>query len=227
MKKTWVALGLIILIVGLAITVWPLTFQRKVVTYRYTYETRNQWNVTGEFIAGNRLNLSITPGANWGAWAEPADQSMGFLPGTGILEIYLDIVGPTGGKTNFAYLFIAAPGQEGLTPQVEPFGGRVLSNDGGLTIETENYFVKIKNDTYYRSVGGTVKYNGTYTAALSQDPVGTPRHLELRKEEVATELPYFFMVPIGGTITGSGIALSAWASKKPKHRPSRRDRKPR
>jgi len=216
MNKPLVALGLIVLVVGLATTLETGTFHRKVVTYTQTWEGERDkvWEISGNFTTGDRLNLTITPATDWGTWSEPPGGDFTYPT----VAVDVSIIDPNGGRTNFTFIFASIANPTTINPQLTSFGATPTSNNGGMSMEDENILVSKNQTIYYDGIKGIVNYNGIYKAIVIQRFADPPRYLKLFRQELAVEMPYLFVVPIGGMVIGSGVALSTWAARKSKHR---------
>lgn len=217
LNKALVAIGLVVLIAGAVFTVWAVSAkQLSVYTYEPRYETKEEWEISGNFSAGDRLNFTVIPAENWGlqAYTDP-DPNGDFTLGP-FLPVDISIVDPAGGKTNFTYIFAAEPGS--TITILKEYGAKVVSNDGGLTMEEGNVFAQNSNKTFYRVVGGIAKYGGIYRAVVAPF-FNPPRYLYLYRQKLTTELPYLSMTPYGGVAFVAGAVVSGWAVRRqPKHR---------
>lgn len=225
MKKVLVGLGLICLLVGFLIILWAASYETKVNSSTFLVgETRLSWEVSSllsNFTAGNRLIFQITPAREWGFMLDPW-QGTDFPIQKDHLSIDISIIDPNGGKTNMTVYFVEAGPAEIYVP-IQFFAATVISNDGGLSMEKE-YIIAEKNGTAYynynNAVSGIVNYDGPYKVVIINDyALGTkPLHLELYKQYVEREKPYFFLVPIGGIIIGIGFVLIVIAMRKTRHK---------
>jgi hypothetical protein len=161
------------------------------------------------------LNFTIVPGADWGLMSEPKRPG-GLFPFDSV-SVDVSLTDPNGGKTNFTYVFAQA-NQEGLEPTLMAFGATPTSNDGGMTMRKEDILAESNHTIYYNGIKGIVKYSGIYRVVVDSAGLPTgPKYLRLYRLDMSVERPYLFLTPIGGVIVGSGVALSAWGAKKPKH----------
>jgi hypothetical protein len=223
-------LGLILLVCGFPVTLWTAGFRTKVnlntpTMVSETDQPTGDWNVSALFTTGERLMFVIKDGDGWGWYA--TDLNPGSLSTYESLYIDVSIIDPTGGKTNFTIVFEKVQSATALVPSLSFFAGNLTSNDGGLIMEPEYVWVANNQSVYYNyaqegigGVGGITKYTGIYTAVVDKTWGGStpPKYLKLYEQGVSTKLPYLFMVPIGVVIMVSGIALSVWTSRQPKHR---------
>jgi len=215
-KKHLLVLGLIIMVIGLVVTPWAAISRRKIVLSTEKWEVTNELEVTGNFSEGNRLNLTISCGRYW--FAEPRTDEFQFPH----LPVYVSIVDPKGGKTNFTAIFAQVPNTEAL----QFFIAKPTSNDEGLTIEEDNLVAKKNETVYCGAISGIVNYNGVYRAVVSHVGIPTPPAiLRVYKQLIKMDYPHLFVIPIGGTLIVSGAALSIRATKRHKHKRQRRNRK--
>ena len=223
LRKLLVVIGLIILVIGLIATVEAGTYSRKKTTITSHLEGTKDtdWEISGEFTEGNGLNFSVTPGTDWGMYAEhPAPGDPITFPYT---TIFIYIIDPNGGTTNFSYVYAQTGQEQGIHLGLAPFGVNVTSNDGGIDMKDTSVIAQHNHTIYYTGIQGIVKYTGTYKVVVDSAEWPTPpRYLDLYKLRIDVEMPYLFVVPFGGTVTGFGVLLSAWAAKKP--RPSAKHR---
>lgn len=78
MKRTLVTLGIIALAIGLTTMLETGIFSKDVITYTTPWQNSDKWEISGNFTAGNMLNFTIVPGADWGLMAnrkDPVDNS--------------------------------------------------------------------------------------------------------------------------------------------------------
>lgn len=88
----------------------------------------------------------------------------------------------------------------------------------------EDILAESNQTIFYNGIKGIVKYSGIYRAVVvSSGLPTTPKYLRLYRLDMSVERPYLFLTPIGGVIVGSGVALSAWGAKKPKHNIKRKN----
>lgn len=202
---------------------WAATFRREVILYNYTFPTEHQtWDISGNFSAGNRLTFEMTTGEYW--FAEPSYPGSEFSFNALLIDI--SIIDPNGGKTNLTAVFAEMVEETAIFPRFKFFGAKLTSNDGGLSMEKKNILVEKNGTAYYNPIGGIVKYDGVYKVAVNREQPTPPNTLKLSKQEITFEWPYLFVIPIGGTVMGSGITLSAWATRKRKHRIGPKNREP-
>lgn len=221
LKRTLVTLGIIALAIGLTTMLETGIFSKDVITYTTPWQNSDKWEISGNFTAGNMLNFTIVPGADWGLMAEPKRPG-GQFPFDS-LPVDVSLIDPNGGTTNFTYVFAQA-NQEGLEPQLMGFGATPTSNDGGMTLRKEDILAESNQTIFYNGIKGIVKYSGIYRAVVvSSGLPTTPKYLRLYRLDMSVERPYLFLTPIGGVIVGSGVALSAWGAKKPKHNIKRKN----
>ena len=193
---------------------WAATFRREVILYTRSVPEKHQaWEISGNFSAGNRLTFEMTTGEYW--FAEPSYPGSEFTFNALLIDI--SIIDPNGGKTNLTAVFAEMVGATDLFPKFKFFGAKLMSNDGGLNMEKKNILVEKNGTAYYSPIGGIVKYDGIYKVAVNREQPSPPNTLKLSKQEIEFEWLYLFVIPIGGTVMGSGITLSAWATRKRKH----------
>lgn len=227
-------LGLILLVCGLPVTLWTAGLRTKVNLNSPTWvaetdQPTGNWTVSGLFTTGERLIFNIKDGAGWGWYA--TDPNPGSPSTFESLYIDMSIIDPKGGKTNFMIVFEVAASETAITPLLSFFGGNLTHNDGGLTMEPKYVWAANNQSVYYNyqeegigGIGGIVNYDGTYTAVVDKNWTSTPpKYLKLYEQGVSYKSPYLFVVPIGVAIMVSGIALSVWAWRHPKHRIKQED----
>jgi len=215
MKRGLLVLGLIIFVIGIVVTPWAALSRKKIVlSTEVVGEVINEFEVLGNFSKGNRLTLTIARGHYWMAYDRTDEFDFPHLP------VDVSIVDPKGGKTNFTGIFTQT-GSEALWGF---FTAKLTSNDGGLAIEEENVMTKENKTIYCFKISGIVNYNGAYKAVVSRIGLPTPPALlRLSKQVIEVEYPYLFVIPIGGALIVSGVAVSIWAIKGGKHKRHRRE----
>jgi hypothetical protein len=222
LKKSFAALGLIILIIGFVTTMWLAAFSIKVVASNYPWKSiPNSWEIQESFKATNRLVFELIPGKMW-LFAEPTEP--GEFPFSSALFIGVSVIDPNGGKTDFTLVF--AQRTEGVTPQLQFWGARIVSNDGGLSMEEESVWAANNETVYYNylsvvgenAIGGIVNYDGVYRVVVNHEMPTEPARVKLLRQDLAVEHPYLFIVPVSGVVAGCGVVLSLWAARKPKKR---------
>jgi len=217
LRRGFVALGLILVIVGGIVSVWAFNFHVKVVLHNYPWSKTNEWE-TDEiwFNATDRLIFELAPGKYWGLLAE----RVGEFPFP-VLFVDISIIDPNDGKTNLTLVFAQAE-----TGGLQFWGGRVTSNDGGLTMEKESFWAANNKTIYYNyfpvigenAIGGIVNFNGFYKVVVFRDKPAPPARVKLLRQKLAVEHPYRFIVPISGATVVCGVFLSSWGLRSFKKR---------
>ena len=228
MKKSYVFAGLLIFIVGLALTFlhdYPINVesyeQRGYIKNTYQPGGELLTTVSGNFSAGERLFFNFTRGRYWTGVEEPMEPGFDVNPGVAIPRhkiVAFVIQTPSGQNCNVdAYVV------EGESTFMVIFRDKVddlepLPN-GNLT---------------FQNVGAEclVKKNGTYTVqaysivpliyktmeevlTLEEDP---PRIMALWCIKNATIYPYQFLLPFGLFLIFLGLVLGVWGLKGKRRR---------
>lgn len=240
MKKEWLALGLVLILAGLALlyfsntTVYQDSYLFKASvdnSANYDENLPAQLSLTANFTAGNRLFFNFTQGRFWGVQydqdhgLEPANPL--FVPGnlsTGVaIEPY---------KT--AQLFLYTPSGDMVLTEVylvagnEPFAVVYLNQSAD--------FVPLpgRNLTFVNiGMEGTVERTGNYTVKINDilppimkdandiyritsDPTtgDPPLQMYLWNVETVVTKPYFVsFVSAGGVLLLVGVVSSVWAAR--------------
>jgi hypothetical protein len=215
LKKLLVLLSILVLVVGLVVTIEAVITIKKTATIASSWQSvrDTEWEISGNFTAGNALNFSITPGDNWALFAErpPPNSPIIF----NYVTVYAYIIDPNGGKANFSYIYAQA-GQEQTYLTLIPFGVVITSNDGGISMQDTDVIAEDNQTVYYAGIQGIVKYNGTYRAGVDKVLPSPPRYLYLYRKILSIDTPYLFATPLGGLAIGTGAILLAYGLRKPK-----------
>lgn len=170
------------------------------------------WSVCGNFTKGRRLYSYIQPGKDWRA-SDPE-------PGVHFLRVEVTIRDPNGGETELKAIFSSDPTV--MEPILQPHAVQLISNNGGLIFEKSNELETIDEVVYYREISGIVSYDGPYNVTV-YPTFGAPRNdppTILGLQSLLTEklYPYWFVFPIGVGFVVTGVFLSIWARKSPRHK---------
>jgi len=245
MKKEWLALGLVLILVGLALfyfsntTVYQDSYLFKASidnSVNYNEGLPAQLSLTANFTAGNRLFFNFTKGRFWGVaydqehGLEPANPL--FVPGNLSTGVAIDPY-----KT--AVLFLHTPSGDMVWTEVylvagsEPFavvylnqsadfvplpgGNLTFGNVGreGRVERTGNYTVKI-ND-----IAPAVMKGPEEVYRISSDPTtgDPPLQMYLWNVETVETKPYFVSsISAGGVLLLVGVVSSVWAGRSKKRR---------
>jgi hypothetical protein len=169
----------------------------------------DSWTVTADFLEGERLFVNIVPNLKWSEITEPGDPN-GPYP-YGYNDIFLEIIDPYGNKTKFKYTWMKMPNPKDpqyyvfLPENLTVIQNGSLINPGFIGEEGEG------------EPGGTVKYNGTYTANITgmMSPFHYPRYppkvIELVQSTQVFVQPYFYVFPVGAGSFVGGMAASIYA----------------
>jgi hypothetical protein len=237
-KKEWFALGLLLILVGLALLAFSNTtvYQDNYVSkgsldnyVKYNIGGIPEMSVSGHFEAGQRFFFNFSKGRFWGSkydqdnfGMEPANTE--FAPNTSIVQHKIaefDLYTPSGDEViSDVYLIDGS----------DPFAVVYLN-------QSSDYVPLAGGNLTFGNVGmeGTIGRTGNYTVkAISIDPVvhkdinhtyditgDPPMTMSLWSIEAVGTRPYLVSSVSAGTILMlSGVMSSVWAGKS-KRRPGR------
>lgn len=243
MKKEWFALGLILIIAGLAFLGFSST-----VVYAENYVSRGsldnsvnyqtgratKLSVSGYFEVGERFFFTFTNGRFWGSQYDIAhfglEPEFDFAPNTTIREyktVDFDLYTPSGDVVWTIVYLISGTGHFAVVYQNQS-ADYVPLVDGNLTFTDVGVEGTIaRNGTYTvtaASIDPPVHFNETTIYQIAGDP---PLAMNLYDIETVKTMPRLVsFASVGTVLMVSGVVLGVWASK-PKRRPKWHSRKTR
>jgi len=230
MKKWTVAIGLVILIVGLLlISSWNMSQE---ITEDQNVMVEGKWDISSNFQKGETVTLGFSPTNDWSLlayeyWDEPPYSRK-----------YLSL-NVTNTVTNSYTLFeaiLAPPG--GVIPEppymflLTLYDVILVEDDGGIAVGDGPDF-----DPTRGILLGTAKNDGVHVVHTSlfppyvidkhlngsvwPHPASPPSQLILYRVTTETIYPYTFLLPIGSSLGIIGIIMSIWGIKSKVTRKSR------
>lgn len=220
LKKLFFTIGIFLIFIGAIFSVNynSTKTMRKIEIVKKEYET---WEISANLTAGDHIRVVCYPGKNWD---KPGGWDIDDIIPVNHRHIWFEIVDPNGRITEYNTAWTST----GLGGEQIPFSRcfiNVTVRDG---IEVEEQY-----PTY---IGGTVKFNGTYTVRIARDEYGNPiiepppapqyepgppAYFAIEKEYPVKVYPYTYLLPTGVSLSFIGILISAWSMKKPKKRKTR------
>lgn len=236
MRLEWLALGLVLIILGVlfssasALTTPKTNYiSVDVVVNTYVDDNPLKTTVSGEFAAGDRLFFNFTkgrywattfqtfrtlnPGFSWTNYSIP-DYKMAvfdiYCPSGDFVEVGVYVVA---GEMLYATTY--SHHAEDFTPLEG--GNLTFTNAGieGITNRAGTYTI----EAYDLDPASFRLENESY--GMSGDP---PRMMYLWVEDIVQTQPYFSFLPLGVVLASSGVVISAWAAMAKKIVRTRRSR---
>ena len=164
----------------------------------------------GYLSKGDVVVVHVEPGEFW--WRV-------FVRGSPHTSLNFTIVGPSGSETIFGVLFGAPPPSFKYEP--DPQTGEIPVFVHNITLVSQGGDLESREPI---EIGGIVKFSGEYSVRVKQReywypektvywPPTPPKQLILYKELHEKEYPYTSLLPIGATLSLSGVVISTWGAK--------------
>jgi hypothetical protein len=228
MKQRIVAIGIVVLLVGLFLILgWSI---QKETIKEYSDKVEDEWNITGDFSQGNNLSLYFV---QYGDWSYPYYPETVMYAGMSFPAKILKVNITNVELNNYTLFEVTLVPPLKNVPIQEPYNFELqifniaVTHHGALTVKDEPDEVcgAIKNDGLYivncSLFPDTVidKYlNGT----LWHHSVHPPIELWLYKITVEIERPYTFFLPLGISVSVVGATVIVWWAKGKRRRIARK-----
>lgn len=219
LKKLFFTVGAFLIILGfiLAVNYNVTKNMRKIEIVGQKYNT---CEITVYLNKGDKFRVICSPAANWGEELGEWDKD-DVIP-YNHRHVWFEIVDPNGAITEFNTAWTR------YSPTNQPLDIPLSRCFVNVTVLGEGLEVEGRYPTY---IGGIAKISGNYTVRIPLDEYGypfiyppplsdpdPPAYLAIEKEYPVETRPYMFLLPVGASLSGIGIVISIWSTKKPKKR---------
>lgn len=208
-RKWMLALGAVLMIVGLILGMLSNYNQKKITSVLVKYTTGER-TVSANLQKDDKMVVELRVGSDW---ATPPFEIAPESSDIGVIYVNLLVLDPQRNITRFWIAYAYNIDQRRL----DLWSINVTRNDGGLN--TTSLYDK-KAETY-EGIGGVAMYDGQYVVNVTgtMPPKNAPpSYLGIFKGEIVTEYPFTYFLPLGVVIGASGTItlLMGLRSKKRK-----------
>lgn len=200
MRKKLLALGLILLFVGVIFTSSALQSDETVKEREDLVKSETfSWQISSHFTQGDKVRLSVAPGQDWRSFKEPPVEDVPFPH----KFVFINITDPNGKDSFFEVVYAEYEGYFSL------YDVRLVAGNGFDAQNSSSGIVGYARDTGI--------YNATVWGTLP--PGGGPPTLTFSKMEelLIVTYPYSFLLYPGVVVLVVGAILSVLGARSPRH----------
>jgi hypothetical protein len=227
MKQRIVAIGIVVLLVGLFLILgWSI---QKETIKEYSDKVEDEWNITGDFSQGNNLSLYFV---QYGDWSYPYYPDKVDYAGVSLPAKTLTVNVTNVELNNYTLFEITLVPPINHVPITEPYNfvlqiiDITVTHHGAIVAEDKPDEVcgAIKNDGLYIvncSLIPDVVIDKYLNGTVWHHRVGPPVELWLYEVTVEMERPYAFLLPFGVVVSVAGVTVLIWGARRKRSRVAR------
>jgi len=202
MRRDMLILGLLLVLVGVALTIHSNTpMNNTTLTWEFVKTEASTLEISANFTAGDIVKLEIYPNHEWSEEPEVDD-----VPYPHIF-VYVNVTSPRGDQSYYEVAYVSYR-----------FYSAILKAPGGFSGEYGNETINSE-----RAIVGKVMYDGLYLARIvgviipSGEPKAEALNLWKGTENIEITYPYRTELPIAIVAFVAGGGISIWGIKSGKH----------